>query len=195
MPSDGAPILIQSYRPKPTALIAKGKPARKDFTIATATWEPIVLESATTESKSQTTIGQIIHAVANIRNADYTLPQARNILAYLQTGKANPLLAVVVMVDKKKAQPGDILTYQLSCLNIGAGKAVDGSIVDPVPKGLRYVPDSATGEGMKITYSVDGGNTYQLSLTGEVTHIKWDVIDPIYAGETVEASFKAEMIR
>ncbi len=201
---DGAPILIQSYRPKPAALTAKGIPKMKHFTITTAVWEPVIVQSSATTT--HTTVGQITCAVANIQNVDYTLPQARNIAAYLKTGKTNPLLAVVVTVDKNEVSPGDILMYQLYCFNIGTGKAVNGSIVDPIPKGLRYVPNSATGEGMTITYSVDGGNTYQplneaeeqsgfSSLTGEITHIKWDVIAPIHAGETVEASFQAEMPR
>jgi len=204
---DGAPILVQSYRPKPVALTAKGIAKRKNFfTMATAIWEAVIVQSSATTNKPHAKIGQITHAVANIPNVDYTLPQARNIASYLQTGKKKPLLAVVVTVDKKEASPGDILTYQLYCFNIGTGKAKNGSIVDPVPKGLRYVPNSATGEGMTITYSIDGGNIYQShseveeqsdlsSLTGEVTHIKWDVIAPIYAGETVEALFQAEMLR
>ena len=34
-------------------------------------------------------------------------------------------------------------------------------INDPIPAGTSYVPDSATGEGTEITYSIDKGKSYK----------------------------------
>lgn len=190
---DGWPILVQAYTPELASLSTDGVPEEKNFTVSTATWQPVVVQSAKT-NRPNVEIGQLTLAVATSQKVSFVLEQARNIADYLTTGNSNPQLSVVVEVDKKEAYPGEVLTYQLICLNIGTGKAVDGSILDPLPSRIEYLPDSASGERTQITYSIDGGNTFQPQPEGNVTHIKWDVVEPINAGELIQASFQAKVL-
>ena len=185
---DGWPILVQAYTPELAALSTDSVPKKKNFTVSTATWQPVVLQSA-----KNVKIGRMTFAVTTSQNVSFVLGQARNIADYLTTGDSEPQLSVVVEVDKKEAYPGEVLTYQLICFNIGTGKAVDGSILDPLPSSIEYLPDSAFGERTQIAYSIDGGNTFQPQPEGNVTHIKWDVVEPINAGDLIKASFQAKV--
>ena len=189
---DGWPILVQAYTPEPKVLSADGVPEEKNLTLSTVTWGPVLVQKATLRHPN-VEIGRIALAVTNLQDVSFAIEQAKNIANYLATGNPQPLLSVVVEVDKQEAYPGDILTYQLICFNIGTGKAVDGSILDPIPNSIEYLPSSASGEGTEISYSVDGGNTYQADPAGDVTHIRWDVVTPINVGKFVKASFQAKV--
>lgn len=70
-------------------------------------------------------------------------------------------------VERDKAgnlisRPGDVIRYTLTATNHGTEPAYKVELVDPIPSGMEYVLDSATGKEMTITYSIDGGRTYQL---------------------------------
>ncbi|MFA6472530.1 MAG: hypothetical protein WCU00_10860 [Candidatus Latescibacterota bacterium] len=108
--------------------------------------------------------------------------------------------------------PGDVIQYTLTAVNRGTQPAHEAEMIDPVPKGTEYVPGSAFGEGMTITYSIDGGKFYQPqpitydfrksdgavekrpALPGMYTHIKWLVNKPILPGTRVSASFRVKVI-
>jgi uncharacterized repeat protein (TIGR01451 family) len=120
--------------------------------------------------------------------------EAENVAAYFDTGRAEPRLAATVTVDKQEAYPGDVLEYRLRCVNIGTGPAVDGAVSDPVPDGVEYVLGSATGDGAGVTYSVDGGESYDADIRGDVTHIRWAIEQPILPGDAIEVSFRARVL-
>ena len=100
----------------------------------------------------------------------------------------------------------------LTAVNRGSQPDHEAEMIDPVPKGTEYVPGSAFGEGMTITYSIDGGKFYQPqpitydfrksdgavekrpALPGMYTHIKWLVNKPILPGTRVSASFRVKVI-
>jgi len=189
---DGFPILVQVYKPEIQTVSFYGTPEENDLTVSSAKWKPITVKKSTS-TQPNIEIGRIEIAVANTKNVSYTQKQAKNIANYLDTGSPKPQLAVDVEVDKKEAYPGDILTYQLICLNIGTGKAIDGSILDPLPESVEYIPGTASGEKTEISYSMDGGETFQPKPEGNVTHIKWEVVEPIQAGESIHASFQAKV--
>ena len=58
-------------------------------------------------------------------------------------------------------KPGDVIQYTLTATNSGTEQAHDVEIVDPIPKGTEFIPNSAVGMGMSISYSIDGGLSYQ----------------------------------
>lgn len=70
-------------------------------------------------------------------------------------------------------EPGDTITYTITYNNTGTDNATNVVIIDAVPTGTTYITGTASGTGTTITYSHDGGSTYNSSETPPVTHINW----------------------
>ena len=79
-------------------------------------------------------------------------------------------------------------------------------ITNPVPEHMNYKGGSAAGEGMAITFSIDGGNSYdrpenlkvkntdgkeRIAEPSEYTHIRWVLNGSIQPGEGGEVIFRA----
>lgn len=93
--------------------------------------------------------------------------------------------------------PGDTIHYSITATNVGDGIMTQPTVVDPIPDGVSYVAGSAKGEGAIITFSINGGQTYvqwpptytTRDVNGKVvvlvaqpdmvTHIKWEIVDPL----------------
>lgn len=107
-----------------------------------------------------------------------------------------------------KASPGDVVIYTITYNNVGKGPVLDAVIVDPIPRGVRYIADTAEGKDAEIVYSTDNGRTWQTppiemqikkpngSLEKKTvsadryTHIKWMIKKPVAAGQSGRVSFK-----
>jgi len=110
------------------------------------------------------------------------------------------------LVPTQAAAPGEVLQYTLTYVNKGNEPAVDAIVDNPIPKGVTYIANSATGAGSEITFSADNGKTYAqpVKLTYEVskggkmvkrsatpddyTHIRW-TIKEVPAGSSGNLSF------
>ena len=64
------------------------------------------------------------------------------------------------LVPAGKVLPGTEVVYSFEYSNVGKKPTSDVVITDKVPEHMVYVPDSAEGKGMDITYSIDGGKTW-----------------------------------
>lgn len=111
-------------------------------------------------------------------------------------------------VPLDKASPGDVVVYTITYSNVGKGPVLDAVIVDPIPKGVRYIADTAEGRDAEIMYSTDNGRVWQKppiemqikkpdgSLekkpvsTERYTHIKWMIKKPVASGQSGQVSFK-----
>jgi uncharacterized repeat protein (TIGR01451 family) len=109
------------------------------------------------------------------------------------------------------SRPGDIILYTLTATNRGTEPAHDVEIVDPIPDGTEYILDSATGKGMTISCSIDGGHFYwqppviydvhrpdgridkRPASAGMYTHVKWLVTQPIPPGVSVTATLRVRV--
>lgn len=106
-----------------------------------------------------------------------------------------------------KASPGDVVVYTIIYSNVGKGPVLDAVIVDPIPKGVRYIADTAEGKDAEVVYSTDNGRTWQSSpvtqmkkpdgslekkpvSTERYTHIKWMIKKPVASGQYGRVSFK-----
>ena len=96
--------------------------------------------------------------------------------------------------------PGDTIQYTILVKNTGTANMANPEIVDPIPEGLDYVANSATGENCEIFFSINDGSLYsewpvmvridtgqgtqtrQQATPDQVTHIKWIINDQIPAG-------------
>lgn len=103
--------------------------------------------------------------------------------------------------------PGDVLLYTLAYKNVGDETAKNIKLNNPIPKDTAYVLDSAYGPGAKITFSVDGGKSfnepsllrYNVDVKGEAqkrkaspeqyTDIRW-AIEEVGVGKSGVAGFR-----
>jgi uncharacterized repeat protein (TIGR01451 family) len=96
------------------------------------------------------------------------------------------------LVSTQTASPGDVLQYELTFTNKGDEAAQDAMIDDPIPGGTTFVANSASDAGAQVTYSCDGGKTFETAdrlrceirlASGEIaghaakpneyTHVRW----------------------
>jgi uncharacterized repeat protein (TIGR01451 family) len=107
-------------------------------------------------------------------------------------------------VDAEKVAPGEEVIYSLRFQNEAAEPAEALVLVMPVPKEISYVEGSVYGQGAKIAFSADDGQTYvargrltvieagaeRPAKSDEITHIKWTLEAPLAANERGEVSFR-----
>jgi uncharacterized repeat protein (TIGR01451 family) len=106
-----------------------------------------------------------------------------------------------------KANPGDVVVYTITYSNVGKGPVLDAVIVDPIPKGVRYIADTAEGKDAEVMYSLDNGRTWQTEPVETLkkqdgslerkpvsaeryTHIKWMIKKPVASGQSGRVGFK-----
>jgi uncharacterized repeat protein (TIGR01451 family) len=66
-----------------------------------------------------------------------------------------------------------VVTYTVNYGNTGSGDATNVVITDAIPAGTTFIPGSASGTGVTIEYSHNGGVTYDTSSALPVTHIRF----------------------
>lgn len=111
-------------------------------------------------------------------------------------------------VPAAKVVPGDVVIYTIFYTNNGAEPAENFVITNPVPEHMIYLATSAGGENSEITFSVDGGNNYDipenLTITdsqgeqraakvSDYTHIRWVMDEPVAPEQTGYVNFKAQL--
>ncbi|MEO0465033.1 MAG: hypothetical protein AAF216_00710 [Pseudomonadota bacterium] len=109
------------------------------------------------------------------------------------------------LVTAEEVAPGDMVVYGLNYSNDGEESAEDVSLTMPVPVEVAYVEGSATSEGLKVSFSVDGGETFtsrgdltvtldgesRTALAEDITHIQWQFPEGIAGGSEGEITFAA----
>ena len=105
--------------------------------------------------------------------------------------------------------PRDEVIYTIHATNIGDGPVGEVIVIDPVFGHTRYHEGSAMGDGTQITFSVDGGETYDLAEdlkvveadgtvrsagASDYTHIRWEFTDAFDPGESRYVQFRGTSI-
>jgi len=111
----------------------------------------------------------------------------------------------------ENVKPGEILDWQIVSSNDGNGPAHDYKAVGHIPTGTVLVAGSAAGEGgSTVTYSIDGGQTFQTQpiieekqADGTVkrvpapvsmyTEVRYEWSDALAAGGKLSASYKVRV--
>ena len=111
-------------------------------------------------------------------------------------------------VPAAKVVPGTTVIYTLHARNASEKPASDVVVTDPIPEQVEYVDGSTTGDGTRVTFSVDGGKTWgakgalkvkgqdgamRAALPGDFTHIRWEFEKPLAPGESRAVSFRAKV--
>jgi uncharacterized repeat protein (TIGR01451 family) len=113
---------------------------------------------------------------------------------------------VLKLVPADRVVPGDQVVYTLEIRNTGASAVLSPSVPFQIPDHMRYVADSAAGPGAEVSYSVDGGHTYdrpenlqvagpkgqmRLATAADYTHIRWQLKHSLKGNSVAFARFRA----
>jgi uncharacterized repeat protein (TIGR01451 family) len=134
------------------------------------------------------TIGQVATVTLRARSS---LDPAASDTAVDTITIVQPSLTLVKTVDAANAPPGAVLLYTVTYSNTGTSDAVTVDIVDPVPAGTTYVTGSASGAGMTVAFSHDGGASYDGMEAAPVTHVRWMRALPLAPAGSGSVTFQA----
>jgi uncharacterized repeat protein (TIGR01451 family) len=101
---------------------------------------------------------------------------------------------------------GDSVIYTLEVRNTGSVTAPSPKFTSPIPAHTTYVADSAVGPGADVSYSVDGGRSFDKpqnlqaygvdgqarpATPADYTHIRWVLKHSLKANSVAFARFRA----
>jgi uncharacterized repeat protein (TIGR01451 family) len=114
--------------------------------------------------------------------------------------------AVVKLIPADRVVPGDRVIYTLEVRNTGATALDTPAFNHPIPEHMQYMANSAVGPGAEVSYSVDGGRSFDhaenLSATGadgrprravaaDYTDIRWQLKKSLKANSVAFVRFRA----
>lgn len=120
--------------------------------------------------------------------------------------QSGPHRGLVRFLPATVLSQGEVVYYTVKIKNPTAVYMRDVSVNQRIPLNTTYVPDSASGPGAIVEFSVDGGLTYaakrELTRMGpdgktipidpdEYTHIRWRLRNPLAPGAVALARFRA----
>jgi uncharacterized repeat protein (TIGR01451 family) len=115
--------------------------------------------------------------------------------------------AVIKLIPADRVVPGDQVIYTLEVRNTGAALEAP-TVVHPIPEHMRYVADSAVGPGAEVSYSVDGGRSFDRAenlkvlgrdgeprpaVAADYTHIRWRLKNTLKANSVAFVRFRARV--
>ncbi|MGD0493891.1 MAG: hypothetical protein ABSC32_20380 [Steroidobacteraceae bacterium] len=127
-------------------------------------------------------------------------------IAEVEVTALNGERETVKLAPADRVVPGDQVIYTLEIRNKGAMSLPPPRVDYPIPEHMRYLDDTAAGPGAEITYSVDGGHTFDrpenLKITGpdgqkraaagaDYTHIRWQLKHILKGNSVAFAHFRA----
>ena len=127
-------------------------------------------------------------------------------LAEVETRVVEEGRDVVHLSPATRVVPGDLVIYTVEIRNNGATDVVAPTVTRPLPEHMAYVADSASGPGAEITFSVDGGasfdrpaglktagpdGTMHLAKPFDYTHIRWQFKIVLKSKSVAYARFRA----
>ena len=113
---------------------------------------------------------------------------------------------IIKLAPANRVVPGDQVIYTLEIRNSGAAAVREPTVTNPVPAHMVYVADSATGPGAEVTYSADGGHSFdrpenlravdadgrlRTAKPMDYTHIRWTLKNTLRANSVAFARFRA----
>lgn len=113
---------------------------------------------------------------------------------------------IVKLMPADRVVPGDQVIYTVEIRNQGAMTLPPPQVDYPIPEHMRYVEDTAAGPGADVSYSVDGGRTFDrpenLRVIGtdgrkhrataaDYTHIRWQLKHTLKGNSVAFARFRA----
>ncbi|HEY2780006.1 MAG TPA: hypothetical protein VGI90_04485 [Steroidobacteraceae bacterium] len=103
---------------------------------------------------------------------------------------------------------GDAVIYTLEVRNTAATTVPPPTVTYPVPDHMVYTADSAVGPATQITYSVDGGRSFNVpenltiaepggelrpATAADYTHIRWQLKNALKSNSVAFVRFRARV--
>jgi uncharacterized repeat protein (TIGR01451 family) len=103
---------------------------------------------------------------------------------------------------------GDAVIYTLEVRNTAATTVPAPTVIFPVPEHMIYTADSAVGPATQVTYSVDGGRTFDVpenlkiaqpggepreATAADYTHIRWQLKNALKGNSVAFVRFRARV--
>jgi uncharacterized repeat protein (TIGR01451 family) len=110
------------------------------------------------------------------------------------------------LIPADRVVPGDEVFYTLEIRNTGSKPLPPPTVDFAIPEHMRYIANSAVGAGAEVSYSVDGGRTFdrpenlsvvavgadpRLATAADYTHIRWRLKHALQAKAMALARFRA----
>ncbi|MCK5236754.1 MAG: DUF11 domain-containing protein [Deltaproteobacteria bacterium] len=116
----------------------------------------------------------------------------------------------VKLIDAALAEvtPGDVVLYTILFENTGSDDLEDIVIHDPIPENTVYIGGTAKGENTDVTFSIDGGKSYdvpekliitesdgkkRVAKPSEYSNIRWKVNAKLSSGFKGSVSFRVKL--
>jgi uncharacterized repeat protein (TIGR01451 family) len=119
---------------------------------------------------------------------------------------SGPHKGVARFVPANVLSQGEVVYYTVRIKNPTSEYLRDVSVTQRIPVNTVYVPDSASGPGAEVLFSIDGGVTFaaeealksigedgvaQRASEDEYTHIRWRMKNALAPGAVALARFRA----
>jgi len=110
------------------------------------------------------------------------------------------------LVPADRVVPGDEVFYTLEIKNTGSTPLPPPTVDFAIPEHVRYIANSAVGAGVEVSYSIDGGHTFdrpenlkvaagggdlRTATAAEYTHIRWRLKHVLKSKAMALARFRA----
>ena len=111
-------------------------------------------------------------------------------------------------VPATEVMPGATVIFVNTVTNNTAGSAEGVAVSNPVPQNMTYIDGSATTKEVALTFSVDGGKSFDLpakltvpgpdgkprpAAAADYTDIRWQFTRPLPAKATEQIEFQAKV--
>jgi len=109
------------------------------------------------------------------------------------------------LVPADKVVPGDLIIYTLEVHNTGTTTLAAPTVIYPIPAHMWYLADSAVGPAAEVTYSIDGGESFdapenlrlpgsegqwRVAAAADYTHIRWQLKNNLKANSVAFVRFR-----
>jgi uncharacterized repeat protein (TIGR01451 family) len=135
-------------------------------------------------------------------------PIAVHVIAEVEARGSEHGRSFTKLVPANKLVPGDKVLYTLEVRNVGPTSLEAPVVTQPVPAHMIYLPDSAVGPGADVSYSIDGGRTFDLpenlkvpgangavrsATAADYTDIRWQLHSLLKADSVAFVRFRAQV--
>ena len=115
---------------------------------------------------------------------------------------------VAKLLPADRVGSGDWIVYTLEVRNTASTAVPPPMVTYPVPEHMSYVAESAVGPATEVTYSVDGGHSFdvpenlkiqdpdgqhRLAGAADYTHIRWQLKNGLKANSVAFVRFRARV--
>ena len=133
-------------------------------------------------------------------------PLAVRAIAEVESKTVDNGRQAIKLIPADRVVPGDKVIYTLEARNRGPTTLESPVVSHPVPEHMRYVADSAVGPGAEVTFSVDGGHSFEraenlkvqgpdgqlcAAVASDYTDIRWQLKNSLKPNSVAFVRFRA----